>query len=380
MSFYDKKFTLGVLGGGQLGRMLIQDAISINLRVSVLDPDENAPCKEIAHEFVQGDFKDYDTVMNFGRDKDLITIEIEHVSIEALKDLKEMGVKVYPQPEVLEVIQDKGLQKQFYTDNDIPTAPYKLIDGRDEITRNSDFLPCMQKMRKGGYDGKGVTPVRSLEDLSTAFDAPSVMEKMVDFEKEISVIVARNPKGQVRAYPVVELEFNPKANLVEFLFCPAQISNDIEARAEQIAIDVANAFQVVGLLAVEMFLTKEGEILVNEVAPRPHNSGHQSIEGNYTSQFAQHLRAILDLPLGDTGIIRPTVMLNLLGEENHTGAADYTGLEDVMAMDGVYLHLYGKSDTKSYRKMGHVTVMREDAKEAHRIAENVKTRLKVRSK
>jgi 5-(carboxyamino)imidazole ribonucleotide synthase len=380
MSFYDKKFTLGVLGGGQLGRMLIQDAISINLRVSVLDPDENAPCKEIAHEFVQGDFKDYDTVMNFGRDKDLITIEIEHVSIEALKDLKEMGVKVYPQPEVLEVIQDKGLQKQFYTDNDIPTAPYKLIDGRDEITRNSDFLPCMQKMRKGGYDGKGVTPVRSLEDLSTAFDAPSVMEKMVDFEKEISVIVARNPKGQVRAYPVVELEFNPKANLVEFLFCPAQISNDIEARAEQIAIDVANAFEVVGLLAVEMFLTKEGEILVNEVAPRPHNSGHQSIEGNYTSQFAQHLRAILDLPLGDTGIIRPTVMLNLLGEENHTGAADYTGLEDVMAMDGVYLHLYGKSDTKSYRKMGHVTVMREDAKEAHRIAENVKTRLKVRSK
>lgn len=376
---YDKDFTIGILGGGQLGRMFIQEAINYNLNVAILDPSEDAPCSQICQEFVQGDFNDFDTVLEFGKNKDVLTIEIEHVNVEALKKLQESGVKVYPQPELLEIIKDKGLQKQFYEKHNIPTANYFLVDGKKEIGAYRHQFPFMQKARTGGYDGKGVTPLRNDSDLENAFDCPSVLEEMIPFEKEISVIVSRNVSGQISCFPLVELEFNTEANLVEYLFSPATVSAEIEAKAQEIAIQTAEAFNSVGLLAVEMFLTKDGQVLVNEVAPRTHNSGHHTIEGNLTSQFEQHLRSVLDLPLGDTSIIRPAVMVNLLGEKGFEGPALYEGLEEVMSWSGVNVHLYGKTTTKPFRKMGHVTITANTLSEAKEIALRVKETLKIKS-
>lgn len=308
-NFYDADFRLGILGGGQLGRMFIQEAINYNLSVDILDPDVNAPCKDIATSFTVGDLKDEETVYNFGKDKDILTIEIEHVNISALYRLEREGVKVFPQPRVLEIVQDKGWQKQFYFDNSIPTAPFHLIEEKEEIEKYRDEFPFMMKLRKGGYDGKGVTPLRNDDDIQKAFEAPSVLEKMVDFQTEISVIVGRNEKGETKSYPVVELDFNSEANLVEFLFAPGKISKEIEEKAQAIAMDVAQKIDIVGILAIEMFVTKDGDVLVNEIAPRPHNSGHQGIEANYTSQYEQHLRSILNLPLGATDIIQPSSTL-----------------------------------------------------------------------
>ena len=378
-NFYDTDFRLGILGGGQLGRMFIQEAINYNLSVDILDPDTNAPCKEIATSFTLGDLKDEETVYNFGKNKDVLTIEIEHVNIAALYRLKEDGVKVFPQPEVLEIVQDKGLQKQFYFDNGIPTAPFQLVENKAEIEKHRGQFPFMMKLRKGGYDGKGVTPLRNELDMKDAFDAPSVLEKMVDFQTEISVIVGRNENGEIKSYPVVELEFNPEANLVEFLFSPGNLTKEIEEKAQKIALDVAEKIGVVGILAIEMFVTKDGEVLVNEIAPRPHNSGHQSIEANYTSQYEQHLRSILNLPLGDTGIVKPSVMVNLLGEKGYTGDAIYEGLNEALAMPGVNVHLYGKKFTKPFRKMGHVTVIAEELNTAIAYANEVKSILKIKA-
>ena len=287
-SFTSNQFKLGILGGGQLGRMFIQEAISYNLDVHVLDPDENAPCKDISTSFCTGSLKDFDSVYNFGKDKDVVTIEIEHVNADALQKLEDEGVKVFPQPKILKMIQDKGLQKQFYAEHGIPTSDFHLIKSKDEIARFRNEFPFMQKMRTGGYDGRGVTPLRNDKDLNKAFDAPSLLEKFVDFDKEISVIVARNESGEVKSYPVVELEFNPEVNLVDFLFAPANLGAGIEQKAREIAEDLVEKTGIVGLLAVEMFVTKTGDVLVNEIAPRTHNSGHQSIEGNVTSQFEQH--------------------------------------------------------------------------------------------
>ena len=379
-SFYDADFKLGVLGGGQLGRMLIQEAININLSVHVLDPDAQAPCKEMASSFTHGDFNDYDTVMAFGKDKDLITIEIENVNVDALEDLEASGIPVYPQPRTLRIIKDKGKQKQFYQAHDIPTSPFHLIENKADIAAFTDQFPFMQKMRVGGYDGKGVTPLINEASLTNAFDAPSILETFVDFQSEISVIVARNSKGEVSAFPTVEMEFNKTANLVEFLFSPGNTSPDIEAKAQQVAKKVAEDLEIIGLLAVELFVTKAGDVLVNEVAPRPHNSGHQSIEGNFTSQYAQHLRAILNLPLGDTQVVMPSVMVNLLGAPEHTGPAQYEGLEEVLEMPGVYLHLYGKAITKPFRKMGHATIVARDMKTAKKRARQVQETLKIISK
>lgn len=370
-------FTLGVLGGGQLGRMLIQEATDLNVSVAVLDPDKNAPCKSIADRFVNGDLMDFDAVYNFGKTVDLLTIEIEHVNLQALEKLASEGLQVYPQPSVLKMIQDKGDQKLFYGSHGIPTASFKLIDKKENLSAYIKEFPFVQKLRKGGYDGKGVTVLQNEKDLDKAFDAPSVLEKLIDFDKEISVIVARNAKGEIKTYPVVEMEFNPEANLVEFLFSPADIGQDAEREAQRIARVVAEKTGIVGILAVEMFLTKTGEILVNEIAPRPHNSGHQTIEGNLTSQYGQHLRAILGLPLGDTSITLPSVMVNLLGEKDHEGPAKYEGIEDVLSMSGVSVHLYGKRTTKSFRKMGHVTVVDKDLGSAKKKALIVKEKLKV---
>lgn len=370
---------LGILGGGQLGRMLIQKAVDYNFTVHVLDPDPDAPCRDLCSRFVNGNFRKFEDVMEFGKDVDIITVEIEHVNADALEELERSGKKVYPQPGVLKIIQDKGLQKEFYRINSIPTAEFRLIHHRDELNSHIDMFPVMQKLRRSGYDGRGVTPLRNAADLERAFDDPSVIERFVDFEKEISVIVSRNADGVISHFPVVELEFNSEANLVEFLYSPAGVSPAVEEGAIKIARNVIEKLQMVGILAVEMFLTKTGEILVNEIAPRPHNSGHQTIEGNVSSQYEQHLRAIYNLPPGDTAITRPSVMINLLGEKGYSGEAVYEGFAQALRIPGVYVHLYGKKITKPFRKMGHITVMATTLDEAREKAMMVKSMIRVLS-
>ncbi len=368
---------IGLIGGGQLGRMLLQESINLNLQVSVLDPDKAAPCRYLVKNFTQGSLTDFDTVYNFGKDKDLITIEIENVNVEALKKLEKEGKKVFPQPHIIELIQDKGSQKMFYQRNNIPSADFFLVENKEQISKYAGFFPFFQKLRKGGYDGKGVTRLTSPEKLERAFNEPSVLERLVDFEKELAVLVARNERGETKAFPVVDCEFSAEANLVEFLYSPANIKKVIEKEATQLACLVAEKLGIVGLLAVELFLTRDGRLLVNEIAPRPHNSGHHTIEANITSQFEQHLRAILNLPLGDTSVIQAGVMVNLLGEQGYEGEAVYEGLDDVLKFSGVYVHLYGKALTKPFRKMGHVTIVDDDIQKARQKARLVKRSLRV---
>ena len=370
---------LGILGGGQLGRMLIQSAIDFNIDVHILDPDANAPCKDIASHFTQGALTDYDTVYAFGKNCDIITIEIENVNTEALKQLQKEGKKVFPQPEVISLIQDKRKQKQFYKEKGIPTADFLLTENRADVAKLLKQLPAVHKLGKEGYDGRGVKVLRTEKDLEETFDKPGILEPLIDFDKEIAVIVARNADGQIQAFPTVELAFHPEHNLVEYLFSPASINEAAEKKAQAIALQVIEALDMVGLLAVEMFLTKDGEILVNEIAPRPHNSGHQSIEGNITSQFEQHLRAIYNMPLGATDIVIPSAMINLLGEEGFTGLAQYEGLAEVLQIKGAHIHLYGKKLTKPFRKMGHITLVDHDEKALRKKARSVKEILKVKA-
>lgn len=368
---------LGVLGGGQLGRMLIQQAINYNVDIHILDPDMNAPCRDICKSFKQGALDDFDTVYEFGKNMDMITIEIEKVNVDALEKLEEEGVVVNPPSRIIRLIQDKGLQKQFFKQNDIPTAAFQTLQGND-----GDLIvpvPFVQKLRKDGYDGKGVKVIHTEEQKSEMFTEPSIIEEWIDFDKEIAVIVARNADGEVSAFPLVEMEFNPQANLVEFLISPSILSFEIQQQAESLAKKIAEDLQIVGLLAVEMFLTKEGEILVNELAPRPHNSGHHTIEGNFTSQFEQHLRAIFNLPLGDPSARSNAVMINLLGEKEYEGLARYEGVESLLEIPGVYIHLYGKKFTKPFRKMGHVCVVNEDREKAIEIAREVQKSIKVKA-
>ncbi len=372
-----QQLSIGILGGGQLGRMLIQNGIDLNLDVSVLDTDKNAPCKYLVKKFVHGSLTDYDTVYDFGKDKDLLTIEIENVNIDALKKLESEGKQVYPQPHIIELIQDKGMQKMFYQRNNIPSADFFLVENKSQINKYADYFPFFQKLRKGGYDGKGVCKLSDVNDLTNSFDEPCVLERLVDFDKELSVIVARNKNGETKCFPVVECEFSPQANLVEFLFSPANIKKSVEKEAIAIATLVAEKLDIVGLLAVELFLTKDGKVLINEIAPRPHNSGHHTIEANITSQFEQFWRAILNLPLGDTSMVKASVMVNLLGEPGHEGTAVYKGLEDVLKFSGVYIHLYGKATTKPFRKMGHTTIVDDDILKAKLKAKTVKQILKV---
>lgn len=367
---------IGILGGGQLGRMLIQKGLDWNIPFAVLDPDPDAPCSTLA-PFTCGKLTDHDTVVRFGEACDIITIEIENVSTRALHTLEQMGKKVYPQPAVVELIQDKRTQKKFYADRGIPTADFILTSGRADVEAQADFLPAVNKLGREGYDGRGVQLLRSKSDLTKAFDAPGLLEKLIDIDKEISVIVARTADGNVKAYPAVEMVFHPEANLVDYLFSPADVSQDVSQRAEAIAREVITELRMTGILAVEMFLTREGGILVNEVAPRPHNSGHQTIEGNITSQYEQHLRAILNLPLGDTSVKQPAAMVNLLGEDGHSGEARYQGLESVLNIPGIHVHLYGKRLTKPFRKMGHVTIVDSNIESLRKKATFVKNTLKV---
>lgn len=370
---------LGILGGGQLGRMLLQAGLDFNLYTLVLDPDPNAPCKDFCHEFFVGSFADFDTVYQFGRKCDTLTIEIEHVNCDALAQLQQEGVQVYPDPAVIRIIQDKGLQKQFFIEHNIPTSDFVLLENREELKQQIRFLPAFQKLRRLGYDGRGVIRLQDASQLSKSFEAPSVLEKLVEYEKELAVICARSPSGEVAAFPVVELAFHPEHNLVDYLFAPAAVSPEIAQRATQVALQVTEAFKHVGLLAVELFLTQGGQVLVNEVAPRPHNSGHHTIEANYTSQFEQHLRAILDLPLGATDLQSAAVMLNLLGESGYEGEAVYEGVEEALRIPGVYIHLYGKRYTRGARKMGHLTVIADTLEKARDHATQIKNLVKIKA-
>jgi len=372
-------YKIGLLGGGQLGRMLLQSAIDLNLDVSIMDADPNAPCAHLAKHFTLGKLTDYVDVMQFGQDKDLITIEIENVNTEALKELERNGVKVYPQPHIIELIQDKRKQKIFYQSQGIPTAEYVLTESKADVLNYLEMIPAVHKLGTGGYDGRGVQMIGTVADIDKAFDGPGVLEKCVDFQTEISVIVARNERGEVMTYPSVELSFHPEENLVEFLFSPANISKKIEVKAQELAIKVITKLGMVGLLAIEMFLDKRGELLVNEVAPRTHNSGHHTIEANQTSQFEQHLRAVLNLPLGTTKMLIPAAMVNLLGAPNYTGNAIYEGLSKVMKMPGVHIHLYGKKITTPFRKMGHITITNEKMSVLKVLANQVKNILTVKA-
>ncbi len=375
---YQQK-TLGILGGGQLGRMVIQSAINYNIDIHILDPDQHAPCRNIAHAFTQGKLTDFDTVYNFGKNCDILTIEIENVNTDALEQLAKEGKKVFPQPHIIKLIQDKREQKQFYKAHQIPTADFVLTDNQEAVKAQADFLPAVNKLGKEGYDGRGVQVLRSKADLDKAFEAPSLVEKLVDFDKEISVIVARNEEGELNAFPPVECAFHPTANLVEFLFAPAQISDAVSQKAIEVAKEVMTKLKMVGILAVEMFVTKEGEILVNEVAPRPHNSGHHTIEANFTSQFEQHLRAVMGMPLGNTELRTPAAMVNLLGEDGFTGNALVEGMDEAIHEKGVYIHLYGKKITKPFRKMGHVTILEDNVDTLKTKALKIKDIIKIKA-
>lgn len=379
-NWYGKSNRLGILGGGQLGRMFIQEAINLDVDVHILDPDENAPCKDIATSFTKGSLLDFDTVYSFGKDKDILTVEIENVNTDALEKLEKEGKKVFPQPHLLRLVQDKGLQKEFYKEHNLPTASFHLIDNKAAIDRFIPSFPIVQKLRKGGYDGKGVQVLRTIEDLNLAFDAPSILEEMVPFKKELSVIVARNENGEVVTFPTVECEFNPEANLVELLFSPASISENIEEEAQSLAKALIEKLNLVGILAVELFLTEDDKLLINEIAPRPHNSGHHTIECNVTSQFEQHLRAILNLPLGNTRAFQAGAMINLLGAKGYEGAVYYKGLEAILAIPGVQPHIYGKSITKPFRKMGHITISGDCLEDVIPLAKKVLSEIQVISK
>ena len=375
--YFYRDLKLGILGGGQLGRMLIQAAVDFNVHIRVLDPDPEAPCAGYAHAFSQGSLTDFDTVYQFGQQVDLLTIEIENVNTEALEALQAEGKTVYPDPKTIRMIQDKRAQKQFFEKHDLPTAPFKLVENKDEVQANADMLPMVQKLAKAGYDGRGVQVLKEESSLVQAFDAPGLIESFVPFEKEIAIIVARNVQGEVNTFPLVEMVFHPVHNLVEYLFSPAQLADSQIAEAEALARKLVTKLEYVGLMAVEMFALKDGKLLINELAPRPHNSGHHTIRACMTSQYEQHLRAILGLPLGDTNLMIPAAMVNILGEAGYTGPAKYEGMEEVLNMSGVYPHLYGKTQTKPHRKMGHITILDEDMERLKAKVGIVKDSLKV---
>ncbi len=383
-NYFSSDFRLGVLGGGQLGRMLLSETQKFDIFTVVLDASNEAPCAQICNEFHQGDLLDFDTVYNFGKQVDLLTIEIENVNIDALDKLASEGLAIYPKPSNIRVIQNKARQKQFYSDHKIPTAPFSHYAYKEELRhsyQNSiiDF-PFVWKAARFGYDGNGVKIVRNYEDLENVPDVECITEKLIPFKNELAVIVARNANGETKTYPVVEMEFHPEANQVEYVICPARIEDSVSEKARNIALKVANTLDFIGLLAVEMFQTHDDEILVNEVAPRTHNSGHYSIEASYTSQFEQHVRSILNLPLGNTDSKVAGIMVNLVGKEGHTGNVFYENIQEVLKMEGVTPHIYGKKITKPFRKMGHVTVVHKDVQKAREIAQKVKETINVISK
>ena len=380
-NYFSSDFKLGILGGGQLGKMMLNDTRKFDIQTKVIDSSADAPSRIACDEFVQGDILDYQTVLNFGRTVDVLTFEIENVNVDALETLENEGVKVFPSSKTLRTIQNKATQKLFYIDHNIPTAPFSRFAYASEIEDAIDngglSIPFVWKSARFGYDGTGVKIIREIADLKNLPNVECIAEKLIPFKNELAVIVARNYNGDIKTYPVVEMEFHPEANQVEYVICPARIPDVIAQKAEAIALKTAAAFKHVGLLAVEMFQTNNDEILVNEVAPRPHNSGHYSIEGSYTSQFEQQIRAILNLPLGNTESKVAGVMVNLVGAENYTGNVFYKNIEQIIAMEGVTPHIYGKKQTRPFRKMGHVTIVNKDIDKARAIAQKVKETIQV---
>jgi 5-(carboxyamino)imidazole ribonucleotide synthase len=381
MNYFSSDFKLGILGGGQLGKMLLTETRKFDIQTLVLEPSEEAPARYSCNGFYKGSLMDFDTVYQFGKMVNLLTIEIENVNLDALDKLEEEGLPIYPSPKTLRLIQNKGKQKDYYVSNDIPTSPHQrfvdLNDLRNALAKDELEFPFVWKCAQFGYDGNGVKICRSALDLVKLPDVECIAEEMVPFKNELAVIVARSVSGEVKTYPVVEMEFHPEANQVEYVICPARIDEKVAQKAKDVALKVSEAFNHVGLLAVEMFQTADDEILVNEVAPRPHNSGHYSIEASYTSQFENHLRAILNLPLGNTDSKVAGIMVNLVGEEGYSGQVVYENIEKIMAIDGVTPHIYGKRETRPFRKMGHVTIVNENMTEARKIAEEVKNSIRV---
>jgi 5-(carboxyamino)imidazole ribonucleotide synthase len=374
---------LGIISGGQLGKMMIQEASKWDIITYVMDNDDTCPARSIATHFTKGSNTDYNAVYQFGKKVDILTYEMENINIDALKKLKEEGYSVIPDPEILELIQEKGLQKEFYRKNGIPTSPFKNYDSDSAVLNGIETgeinFPFVQKLRTGGYDGRGVSVINDKSDLSLLLSGETLVEEKIEIDKEISVIAARNKMGEIRTYPVVEMLFDPKANLVDKLICPSSISVCQAEKAVNLASQIIGLLNMEGLLAVEFFIDKKGEVIVNEMAPRPHNSGHHTIESIITSQFEQHLRAILNLPLGSTRLKLPSVMINILGEEGYEGPVMYEGLSECLGIEGVKIHLYGKKITKPYRKMGHITVMSSSPEDALEKAEKVKQLIKVKS-
>jgi len=383
-NYFSSDFKLGILGGGQLGKMLLYETRKFDIYTKVLEASKDAPCKIACDEFIIGDLMNFDDVYAFGKKVDLLTIEIENVNLDALEQLEHEGLKVFPPTKTLRTIQNKAQQKLFYVDHSIPTAPFSRFayasEMIDSIENGGLVFPFVWKAAQFGYDGQGVKVVRTLDDLKGLPPGECIAEEMIPFKNELAVIVVRNPQGNVVSYPVVEMEFHPEANQVEYVICPARIDEKVAKKATEIALEVSEKMKHIGILAVEMFQTKDDQILVNEVAPRPHNSGHYSIEASYTNQFEQHIRAILDLPLGSTESKLAGIMVNLVGAEGYTGDVVYEHIESILKLEGVTPHIYGKKQTRPFRKMGHVTIVHKDISVARAIAQKVKETIKVISK
>ncbi len=377
INYFSSNFTLGILGGGQLGKMLLTEIRKFDIKTFVLDPNIDAPSQYGAHQFFLGDLMDFDTVYNFGKKVDLLTIEIENVNIDALLKLENEGLTIYPSPKTLKLIQNKAIQKQFYLDNEIPTSKALFFKNKNELLKSNLNFPSVWKSAQFGYDGNGVKVLKNQDDVLNLPDCECIIEEFIPFQLELAVIVVKSSNGEILNYPVVEMEFHPEANQVEYVICPARIDDTIAQKAIEIALKVSEKYNHVGLLAVEMFLTKDHEILVNEVAPRVHNSGHYSIEASFCNQFENHIRAILGLPLGDTSSKIAGIMVNLVGEEGYNGEVKYENIEKILALKGVNPHIYGKKMTKPFRKMGHVTIINQDINQARITAELVKNTIKV---
>ncbi|HEX7906135.1 MAG TPA: 5-(carboxyamino)imidazole ribonucleotide synthase [Chitinophagaceae bacterium] len=366
---------IGILGGGQLGRMLLQAAANYPVETYVLENDNECPAAHLCHHFTKGDIKDFDAVYNFGKKLDAITIEIENVNVEALEKLDSEGIKVYPRPSVLKTIKNKILQKEYYNHHQIPTAAYRITQDKYQLKEAEHFLPAVHKIGEGGYDGKGVQLLRSSDDLEKGFDAPAVLEKMVSIHKEIAMMIAVNEKGETALYPPVEMLFDPDLNLLDYQLCPAELSTQTLYKVEAIALAVVRNFKSPGIFAVEMFIDKQGEVLVNETAPRVHNSGHHTIEAHYSSQFDMLWRIMLNYPLGNTDAILPSIMVNIIGAAGYSGDVKYEGLDEVLKIDNVFVHLYGKKQTKPGRKMGHVTILSKEKQDLLHQSNKVKRTL-----
>ena len=348
---------IGILGGGQLGRMLLQAAANYTVETFVLENDPHCPAAHLCHHFTCGDIKDFEAVYNFGKGLDAITIEIENVNVEALEKLENEGIKVFPRPHVLKTVKNKILQKQYYQEHEIPTAEFVVTENLEELDSRKNFLPAVHKLGEGGYDGRGVQVLKNLGDIEKGFNKPAVLEKLIHIHKEISQIIAINAKGETAIYPPVEMLFDPVLNLLDYQLCPAELDTKILWKVEAIALAVVRNFKSPGIFAVEMFIHKNGDVFVNETAPRVHNSGHHTIEAHYSSQFDMLWRIILDYPLGNTDVILPSIMVNIVGADGFSGEVKYEGLDDVLKIENAFVHLYGKSQTKPGRKMGHVTIL-----------------------